>query len=79
MADHTKLPDISFQEIHDEFRPRILRYLRSIVGEADAEDLAQDVFVKVARGPASGGRSPVWQPTWSAKRNRSGGAAMGNC
>ena len=55
--------DISFQNIHDEFRPRILRYLRSIVGVADAEDLAQDVFVKVARA-LPGFRAESSLATW---------------
>jgi RNA polymerase sigma-70 factor (ECF subfamily) len=37
-----------FQEIHREFRPRVLRYLARMVGEAEAEDLTQEVFAKVA-------------------------------
>ena len=37
-----------FHEIHREFRPRILRYLARMVGEAEAEDLTQEVFAKVA-------------------------------
>ena len=39
----------AFQEIHDAFRPKILRYLKLLVGEDEAEDLTQDVFVKVSR------------------------------
>ncbi|MFI5294637.1 MAG: sigma-70 family RNA polymerase sigma factor [Thermodesulfovibrionales bacterium] len=39
---------LSFQEVHDIFRPKILRYLARLVGEQDAEDLTQDVFVKVS-------------------------------
>ncbi len=42
--------DRLFGEIHDAYRPRILRYLARLVGEHDAEDLTQDVFVKVRRG-----------------------------
>ena len=38
-----------FQEIHDIYRPKILRYLSRLVGEHDAEDLTQEVFVKVSR------------------------------
>lgn len=43
-------PEPDFRKIHDEFRPRILRYLTRLVGEAEAEDLAQEVFVKIDRG-----------------------------
>jgi RNA polymerase sigma-70 factor (ECF subfamily) len=38
-----------FQEIYDTYQPRILRYLVRLVGEPEAEDLAQEVFVKVSR------------------------------
>ncbi len=37
----------SFTDIYSEFRPKLLRYLRRLVGPNDAEDLCQDVFVKV--------------------------------
>lgn len=39
--------DGQFHQIHDEFRPKILHYLTRIVGPRDAEDLTQEVFVKV--------------------------------
>lgn len=39
-----------FQHIHETFRPRITRYLSGLAGEDKAEDLCQEVFVKVARG-----------------------------
>jgi RNA polymerase sigma-70 factor (ECF subfamily) len=39
----------SFQEIYDDFHPKLLRYLARMVGEAEAEDLAQEVFVKIDR------------------------------
>lgn len=39
-----------FQRIHDSFRPRVLRYLTRLVGEGDAEDLAQTVMLKVSNG-----------------------------
>ncbi len=42
--------ETDFRKIHDQFRPRILRYLTRLVGEAEAEDLAQEVFVKIDRG-----------------------------
>ena len=38
-----------FQKIHDEFRPKIQRYLMRLVGEYEAEDLTQDVFIKISR------------------------------
>jgi len=40
----------TFNEIFDEYHPRILRYLKRIVGPDDAEDLAQEVFDKINRG-----------------------------
>jgi RNA polymerase sigma-70 factor, ECF subfamily len=39
-----------FQAIHDSYRPRICRYLARLVGQSEAEDLAQEVFVRVSRG-----------------------------
>jgi len=36
-----------FQEIYDTFLPKINRYLTRLVGEGDAEDLTQEVFIKV--------------------------------
>ena len=38
--------ELEFQKIHDEFRPRIRRYLTHLVGEYEAEDLTQEVLVK---------------------------------
>lgn len=56
-------PEYDFKTIYETFRPRILRYLTRLVGEADAEDLAQEVFVKVDRGlKAFRGESQV--STW---------------
>lgn len=58
MADH---PD--FESIYAEFRPRILRCLTRLTGEAEAEDLTQAVFEKVGRGlPAFRGDSAL--ATW---------------
>jgi RNA polymerase sigma-70 factor, ECF subfamily len=37
-----------FQKIHDEFRPRIHLYLARLVGDYEAEDLTQEVFLKVS-------------------------------
>lgn len=42
-----------FQRIYDDNHPRIVRYLRRLVGEAEAEDVAQEVFVKVHQGLAA--------------------------
>jgi len=42
--------EFDFQKIHDDFRPRILRYLTRMVGEGEAEDLTQEVFARI--GPA---------------------------
>ena len=39
-----------FQELYAAFQPKILRYLTRMVGESEAEDLTQEVFIKI--GPA---------------------------
>jgi len=52
-----------FEAVHREFRPRIIRYLARLVGDADAEDIAQDVFVKV-HGSLSGFRGESSLSTW---------------
>lgn len=41
--------ELEFQKIYDIFRPKILRYLTRLVGEYEAEDLTQEVFVKVSQ------------------------------
>lgn len=38
---------LDFQHVHDSFRAKILRYLSHMVGQRDAEDLTQEVFLKV--------------------------------
>lgn len=38
---------MDFQNIYQTFHPKIKRYLSRLVSEAEAEDLTQDVFVKV--------------------------------
>jgi RNA polymerase sigma-70 factor, ECF subfamily len=40
---------LEFQKIHEAFRPKIYRYLTHLIGEHEAEDLTQEVFVKVSR------------------------------
>ncbi len=39
----------NFPAIYAEYRPKIVGYLRRLVGDADAEDVTQEVFVKVSR------------------------------
>ena len=41
---------VEFQQIHDSYRSKILRYLTRLSGEFEAEDLTQTVFVKVNEG-----------------------------
>jgi len=38
-----------FPALYGEFYPKITRYLRRLVGDAEAEDVAQETFVKVSR------------------------------
>ncbi len=42
--------NFDFQEIYKTFQPRILRYLARLVGKNEAEDLTQEVFIKIGRG-----------------------------
>lgn len=54
---------LDFAELYRVFRPRILRYLSSMIGAAEAEEIAQDVFLRVSRGLGKfKGRSQV--STW---------------
>jgi RNA polymerase sigma-70 factor (ECF subfamily) len=41
--------EMDFHKIHETFRPKILRYLTRMVDEQEAEDLTQEVFVKISR------------------------------
>jgi RNA polymerase sigma-70 factor (ECF subfamily) len=41
---------LEFHDIYNDFHSRILRYISSLVGEHEAEDLTQEAFVKVSRG-----------------------------
>ena len=38
-----------FSKIYDEYYPKIVRYLTRLVGELEAEDTAQEAFVKIDR------------------------------
>ena len=54
---------MNFQDIYNAFHPKILRYLRRLVGELEAEDLTQEVFIKVS-GALEGFRSESSLSTW---------------
>jgi RNA polymerase sigma-70 factor, ECF subfamily len=55
--------EAAFQNIYVQYRPKILNYLRRLVGEADAEDVAQEVFVKVSKA-LEGFRGESQLSTW---------------
>lgn len=40
---------LDFQEVYDAFQPKMLRYMARMVSENEAEDLTQEVFVKLSR------------------------------
>jgi len=40
--------DLTFQDIHDIYQPKLFRYLSNLIDEYEAEDLTQEVFVKVS-------------------------------
>lgn len=40
-------PSYMFDEIYTDFRPKILGYMSRLVGRHDAEDVTQEVFLKV--------------------------------
>lgn len=42
-------PELRFQQVYDEYHAKIIRYLTRIVGPSEAEDLTQEVFVKVGQ------------------------------
>jgi len=42
--------DFDFRQIHDSYRSRMTRYLAGLAGMDNAEDLCQEVFVKVEKG-----------------------------
>jgi len=43
------LAQLDFETVYDTYHPKILRYLSRLTGDSEAEDLAQEVFVKVSR------------------------------
>ena len=40
---------LEFNKVYDAFQPKILRYMARLVGENEAQDLTQEVFVKIIR------------------------------
>lgn len=56
-------PRIDFKSLHDQFRPRVLRYVTRLVGEAEADDVTQSAMVKVNEGLA-GFRGDSSVSTW---------------
>jgi len=59
MADEV----FDFEKLHARYRPKIHNYLCRLAGENEAEDLCQEVFVKVERNLASF-RSEAQLSTW---------------
>lgn len=54
---------MEFQTIFNEYQPKIFRYLVRLVGPLEAEDLTQEVFLKVNRG-LTGFRGEAKISTW---------------
>jgi RNA polymerase sigma-70 factor (ECF subfamily) len=59
------MPEMSqdFPAIYEEFYPKVTRYLRRLVGDADAEDASQETFVKISRS-LDGFRGESQLSTW---------------
>ena len=55
--------DLDFPSLYADFYPRIMRYLRRLVGESEAEDLAQETFIKASQG-LEGFRGEAQVSTW---------------
>lgn len=55
--------DTDFQELYNRYRPRLLRYLGRLVGEQEAPDLLQEVFLRIDKAyPSFRGESSL--DTW---------------
>ena len=55
--------NLEFDTVHEEYRQRILRYLKGMVGPTEAEELTQETFLKVSRSLA-GFRGESKLSTW---------------
>ena len=54
---------MDFPTLYTEYRPKIERYLTRLVGDFEAEDLTQDVFIRISQGlPGFRGESRL--STW---------------
>ena len=54
---------LDFPTIYAEYYPKIVGYLRRLVGDAEAEDVAQEAFVKISRS-LDGFRGESRLSTW---------------
>jgi len=54
---------LEFPTIYEEYYPKIVGYLRRLVGDAEAEDVAQEAFVKISRS-LDGFRGESQLSTW---------------
>ena len=54
---------LDFHTTYTEYYPKIVGYLRRLVGEAEAEDVAQEAFVKISRS-LDGFRGESRLSTW---------------
>ncbi len=54
---------LRIEDIYEGFHDKIIRYLTRLVGETDAEDLAQETFVKVGQA-LDGFRGEAQLQTW---------------
>lgn len=52
-----------FQTVYEEYSPRIRCYLRRLAGDAEADDLTQEVFLKIANA-LKGFRGDAGLATW---------------
>lgn len=57
------MTELDFQSIYDTYHGRITRYLERLVGKEEAEDLGQEVFLKINRG-LKGFRGDSQLSTW---------------
>lgn len=80
--------ELKFCEVYEAFQPKILRYLARLVGDTEAEDLTQEVLIKVNEAlPEFQGKSQL--STWIYRiatnaaldklRSPSYKQAVGNC